>query len=97
MLRNEHGLHARPATEFVRCVAAFQSTIKIEAKGRQYRADRVVEVLLADLNCGDTFMIEALGPDAIQAVERIALLIASLKQREEKARNARNPNRQLLD
>jgi phosphotransferase system HPr-like phosphotransfer protein len=43
-------------------VAAFQSTITIASNGKSYRADRIMEVLLADLNCGDTFMIEALVP-----------------------------------
>jgi len=96
-LSNEHGLHARPATELVRCVAAFQSTITIASNGKSYRADRIMEVLLADLNCGDTFMIEAVGPDAIQAVARITQLVASLKELEEKARRAKNPHRETID
>jgi phosphotransferase system HPr (HPr) family protein len=96
-LSNEHGLHARPATELVRCAAAFASTITIASNGKSYRADRIMEVLLADLNRGDTFMIEAVGPDAIQAVERIGQLVASLKELEEKARQSKNPNREMLD
>jgi hypothetical protein len=42
-------------------------------------------------------MIEAIGPDAIQAIERIAQLVASLKELEEKARKSKNPNREMLD
>ena len=96
-LSNEHGLHARPATEVVRCASAFETTITIASNGKSYRADRIMEVLLADLNRGDTFMIEAIGPDAIQAIERIAQLVASLKELEEKARKSKNPNREMLD
>jgi len=96
-LENENGLHARPATAFVRCASAFQSRITIRWKGKSYRADRIMEILLADLNCGDTFMIEALGPDSIQAVQKIAQLVASLKEAEERARMSKNPNGEIVD
>ena len=56
-----------------------------------------MEILLADLNCGDTFMIEALGPDSIQAVQKIAQLVASLKEAEERARMSKNPNGEIVD
>ena len=97
MLLNEHGLHARPATEFVRCVQMFESTVAITAKGKRYRADRIMEVLLANLNHGDTFVLEAEGPDAPQAVERIAGLIAFLRKAEDRAQNFRNPHREVVD
>jgi len=96
-LRNDNGLHARPATAFVRCVCGFRSTVTIQAKGKSFRADRIMEVLLADLNRGDTFMIEALGPDAIDAVERISQLVAFLKEAEEKAAEAKNENGEMID
>ena len=70
-LLNPDGLRAVPATEFVSCVLLFDSTVVIHAKGKRYPADRILEVLLADLNCGDTFQLEAEGRDAAQAVERI--------------------------
>lgn len=96
-LQNDNGLHARPATAFVRCVCGFQSTVTIQSKGKSYRGDRIMEVLLADLNCGDSFMVEALGPDAIQAVERIGELVISFKEIEEKARRTKNPNEEMID
>ncbi len=73
-LFNGHGLHARPATEFVTCVLSFKSAVTIHNKGKRYPADRIVEVLLAKLNCGDTFVLEVEGPDAVRAMERIARL-----------------------
>jgi phosphotransferase system HPr (HPr) family protein len=96
-LTNEHGLHARPATELVRCAAAFESTITISAKGKRYRADRIMEVLLADLNRGDTFVLQAVGADAIQAVERIGQLVASLRELEEKMRRLKNREGEVPD
>jgi phosphotransferase system HPr (HPr) family protein len=82
-LLNAHGLHARPATEFVSCVLLFESTVTINAKGKRYPADRILEVLLARLDCGDTFVLEAEGPDARRAVERIARLPMFLEKGEE--------------
>ena len=96
-LLNEHGLHARPATEFVRRVVMFESSITINVRGRRYRADRIMEVLLADLNRGDTFMLEAEGPDATQAVEHLVSLVKFLREAEDRAQNARNPNRELIE
>ena len=34
-LFNDHGLHARPATEFVTCVLLFKSAVTIHAKGKR--------------------------------------------------------------
>jgi phosphocarrier protein HPr len=96
-LLNEHGLHARPATEFVRCVLTFESTLTICSKDKRYRADRIMEVLLADLNRGDTFLLEAEGPDAQQAVERIAALVVFLGEADHRAQNCRNPHRGVID
>ena len=96
-LLNQHGLHARPATQLVRCASEFESSITIKSNGKQFRADRIMEVLLANLNHGDTFIIEAIGTDAIQAVERIARLIVLLKEAEETARTFRNAIDEVVD
>jgi len=60
-LLNPDGLRAEPATEFVSCMLLFRSTVTIHTKGKKYPADRILEVLLADLSCGDTFVLEAEG------------------------------------
>jgi len=96
-LVNEHGLHARPATEFVRSVLMFESRLTIMANGKRYRADRIMDVLLADLNRGDTFVLEAEGPDAMQAMERLAGLLMFFREAEDRAQNSRNPNRGIVD
>jgi phosphocarrier protein len=71
---NEDGLHARPATEFVSCVLTFRSAIHIVRNGKRYRADRIIDVLLANLDFRSVFLLEAYGPDAEAAVERLAKL-----------------------
>ena len=59
----------------------FESTVTIHAKGKRYPADRILEVLLAKLDCGDTFVLEVEGPDARRAVERIACLPMFMRKR----------------
>ena len=68
-LVNPGGLQALSATEFVSCVLPFKSTVTIHFRGKRYPADRILEVLLADLNAGDTFVLEAEGPDARRAIK----------------------------
>jgi phosphotransferase system HPr (HPr) family protein len=83
-LLHAHGLQARPATEFVSCVLLFESTVIVHSKGKRYPADRILEILLARLECGDSFVLEAEGPDAREAVERIANLPMFLAQSPER-------------
>jgi phosphocarrier protein HPr len=76
---NELGLHARPAAEFVRAANAFRSEIWIVKRGERFSATSILEVLRADLDCGDTASIEAEGPDAEDAVARLVRLVHELK------------------
>ncbi len=61
---NELGLHARPAAEFVLAAKAFRSQIWLIKGGERFSAASILDVLCANLNCGDTATIEAEGPDA---------------------------------
>jgi phosphotransferase system HPr (HPr) family protein len=96
-LRNLQGLHARPATEFVRQVLRFESTVTINANGRRYQADRIIDVVLAELNCGDTFVLEAEGPDAVAALDRLCAFLGSLKDREMSSRRIQGRHIEAVD
>jgi phosphocarrier protein len=76
---NELGLHARPATEFVRCAGKFRSEVFLVRDGRRLSAGSMIEVLMADLCQGQTAILEAHGPDAEAAVETLAELISSFR------------------
>lgn len=71
---NELGLHARPAAEFVLAAKAFRSQIWLVKGAERFSAASILDVLTANLNCGDTAKIEAEGPDAEQAVKRLVEL-----------------------
>ena len=76
---NEVGLHARPAAEFVRAANVFRSEIWIIKAQERFSAKSIIEVLTANLNCGNTAIIEADGPDSESAVAGLAKLVSELK------------------
>jgi len=79
---NELGLHARPAAKFVLAAKAFRSQIWLVKGEERFSATSVLEVLCANLNCGDTAIIEAEGRDADEAVKRLADLIREFGKRD---------------
>ncbi len=72
---NKLGLHARPASEFVRCVIRFKSTITIWKGAESFSATSILEVLSSDLDCGARIVIEATGPDEDALDDLEALLL----------------------
>lgn len=81
-MQNQLGLHARPAAALVRTCQAFRSEIAIISGGKRYDAGRLMEVLMANLDFGTTFTVEATGTDAPAAVERLEKLMAELRDAE---------------
>jgi phosphocarrier protein len=81
---NELGLHARPAAQFVRCVQRYRSEIFLISKGTRFYANRLMDVLLANLDQGSVFTLEASGPDAEEALDHLERLMVELRDEEEK-------------
>ena len=76
---NQLGLHARPAAEFVRAANVFRSEIWIIKGEERFSAKSIIEVLTANLNCGDTAIVEAQGRDSESAVASLAKLVSEFK------------------
>jgi len=81
---NELGLHARPASEFVRAVQKFQSEVVIHKGEDTFSAGSILEVLMANLDCGTRMTIEATGPDAEAALNRLGQLLVEFREQEER-------------
>ncbi len=79
---NKLGLHARPASEFVRSARVFKSVITLRKDGESYSATSILEVLSANLDCGSTIILEADGPDAEQALDKLAALLEEFRDHE---------------
>jgi phosphocarrier protein len=81
---NELGLHARPAAEFVRCVQTFASEVTIRKGEEHFSGGSILEVLSANLDCGTRIILEAIGPDAVEALDKLEELIQEFKRQEER-------------
>jgi phosphotransferase system HPr (HPr) family protein len=79
---NPLGLHARPAAEFVRAVHKFSSEITISKGEERFAAHSILEVLSANLDCGSRIVIEAIGTDAKEALDRLEQLLFEFKEQE---------------
>jgi phosphocarrier protein HPr len=76
---NHLGLHARPAAEFVKRANAFRSEIWIITRSGRFSGLSLIDVMRANLDEGAVVMLEAVGPDAEAAVERLAKVVRELK------------------
>jgi phosphocarrier protein HPr len=76
IIMNELGLHARPAAEFVRRANGFRSEIWILTEDKRFSALSLIEVMRANLNQGAVATLEAIGPDALEAVECLEKMVA---------------------
>ena len=73
---NRNGLHARPAAEVVKTAAKFKSEITIVRDDLEVNGKSIMGVMMLAAEFGATLTIRANGPDAQQAVDAIADLVA---------------------
>ncbi|AFY75926.1 phosphotransferase system HPr (HPr) family protein [Pleurocapsa sp. PCC 7327] len=78
IIRNQLGLHARPAAKFVTTAAHFQSQIEVRnlTKGTEYvRADSINQVATLGVRQGHEIAIAARGIDADEAIAALQALV----------------------
>jgi len=76
-LTNKTGLHARPASLFVKEASKFSSVIMVAKNGKKYNAKSIIGVLSMGAGNGDTISIIADGNDEVEAVEALINLVKS--------------------
>jgi len=74
-MSRKEGLHARPAALLTRIASAFKSDIWIRKDGERGNAKSLLSILALGIFEGNTFTVEAEGPDEREALDRIAHLI----------------------
>ncbi len=72
---NRAGLHARPASEFVKLAGRFRSEIRVEKEGLEVNGKSIMGVLMLAAECGSRLIIRADGADAPEAVEALSGLV----------------------
>jgi phosphocarrier protein len=74
---NKNGLHARPAAEIVKLSARFQADITIVRDDLEVNGKSIMGVMMLAAEFGSNILVRANGPDAEQAVNAIAELVAA--------------------
>ena len=74
---NRQGVHARPAAEIVKAASKFKSDVTIVRDDLEVNGKSIMGVMMLAAEQGSTLVLRAKGPDADQAVDAIAHLIAS--------------------
>lgn len=74
-LQNETGLHARPASLFVKEASRFESNITVIKDGKEYNAKSIMGILSMGAGKGTTITIQADGVDEKDAVETLVQLV----------------------
>ncbi len=74
---NKHGLHARPAAEMVKAASRFRSDITISRDDLEVNGKSIMGVMMLAAECGATITLKASGPDADDALDSLAVLVAS--------------------
>ena len=79
-VKNEVGLHARPATYFIQKATEFTSGIWVEKEERRVNAKSLLGVLSLGIMKDTTVTLIADGSDEKEAVDALAELIENLDE-----------------
>ena len=75
-ISNELGLHARPASIFVRVASAFKSEIIVEKDGEAVNGKSLIGLLMLAAGHGSSIKITAKGEDSNRAIETLHQLVS---------------------
>lgn len=70
-IKNEEGLHARPASDFCKTASKFKSKIVLVKDGNEYEAKSILMVLCAGAENGDVIELRAEGEDEQEAIDEL--------------------------
>lgn len=73
---NERGLHARASAKFVKTASQFDAQITVSKDGATVEAHSIMGLMMLAAGAGATVELTAQGPDAQEALDALATLIA---------------------
>ncbi len=74
---NRLGLHARAAAKLVTLAAKHQSEVLVRKDGREVSGKSIMGVMMLAAAQGSHITLVAQGPDAAEAIEALAALVAN--------------------
>jgi phosphocarrier protein HPr len=80
---NKRGLHARASAKFVKLASTFDAEVTVSKDGSTVDARSIMGLMMLAAGPGASIEIEAEGPEATQALEALAALVAGRFDEEE--------------
>jgi phosphocarrier protein len=77
VLGNVHGLHARPAAEFVKLASRFASDVKLSKGDLTIDGKSIMGVMMLAAECGSRLTLRVDGRDESEAAEALAAFLES--------------------
>lgn len=74
-LRNQYGLHARPAAMLVKLASRYDADVTVEKDGAKVSGKSILGLMTLEASFGSTLKITAAGADAARVLEEIEQLI----------------------
>jgi len=72
---NKLGLHARATAKLVATASAYNSSVRLQGKGREVDAKNIMQVMMLAASQGTELELLVDGPDEQEAVEALVELI----------------------
>jgi phosphotransferase system enzyme I (PtsI) len=76
LVRVREGLHARPATEFVKLARSFSAEVEIIREDKSANAKSAVKLMLLGVKEADEIILRAQGSDALEALDSLARFVS---------------------
>ena len=76
-IRNQQGLHARPASLFVKIACKYESDVKVRKGDETVDGKSIMGLMTLAANQGSIIEVEVSGPDAAQAIDELEKFLMS--------------------
>ncbi|WP_124098259.1 HPr family phosphocarrier protein [Ruminococcus sp. Marseille-P6503] len=70
-IKDEIGIHARPAGQLAKLAKEFSSVVTVEKDGKSVNATKLMMLMGMNIKCGDTVTVNVEGEDEDTAAEKI--------------------------
>jgi phosphocarrier protein HPr len=82
VIKSAEGLHARPASEFVRVAATVGHMVMIaKGDGPKVRGDSILSLLSLGIKQGEKLSIEVTGPDEVSLIQSLITVVSGPNNR----------------
>ncbi len=73
---NQRGLHARASAKFVKCAEGFDAAVTVSRDGQSVPGTSIMGLMMLAASLGTTITVETAGPQAQEALDALAALVA---------------------